>query len=453
MEETKAVHGAVDVEACALAAGLVGTGGAGFPTHVKLHAKADVVIANGAECEPMLENDRQYMLRHPDKIIRGLRLAMQVTGAQRGIIGVKAKHADIIAQFEKLLKNEPGIELHPLQNFYPAGDEHVLVYETTGRVVPAGGIPIDAKAVVNNVFTLGLLADAAQGKPYTTKYVTVAGEVNTPCVGEVPIGISIREVIDRLGGGARISDFSVILGGPMMGSVCRDLDSPVTKTTGGILVLPSDHRLFSLKNSDIRRDLNKAKSVCCQCNLCTDLCPRNALGHKLYPSRSMRILPYLTGQVQMESIAQAALCTNCGLCQAFACTMSLAPNHVNSFYKKLMAENGYRADVKGMGMNPVGEFRSIRKVPTPRLADRLGISDYIQKHLPFVEGCLTAKSLSLPLKMHIGAPCEPVVSPGERVSAGQLIAKAPEKGLGTNLHAPMDGIVKSVDGAIVIETV
>ncbi|MBO5783556.1 MAG: SLBB domain-containing protein, partial [Clostridia bacterium] len=241
----------MDIVACALNAGLVGTGGAGFPMHVKINAKADVVIANGAECEPLLETDRHFMLHHPEKVIAGVRYAMQASGAKRGIIGVKAKHQDIIALFTDLLKKERNIELCPLQNFYPAGDEHVLVYETTGRVVPAGGIPIEAGAIVNNVFTLGLLADAVEGRPFTKKYITVIGEVKTPCVGEVPLGISLREVIERLGGGITVADYGVIVGGPMMGKVCTNLDEPVTKTTGGIIVLPADHKLFDMKNSDI----------------------------------------------------------------------------------------------------------------------------------------------------------------------------------------------------------
>lgn len=447
---TKIENNTMDIVACALNAGIVGTGGAGFPMHVKINAKADVVIANGAECEPLLETDRHFMLRHPEKVIAGVRYAMQASGAKRGIIGIKAKHEDIIALFSELLKKEKNIELCPLQNFYPAGDEHVLVYETTGRVVPAGGIPIEAGAIVNNVFTLGLLADAVDGRPFTKKYITVIGEVKTPCVGEVPLGITLREVIERLGGGVTISNYGVIVGGPMMGKVCTNLDEPVTKTTGGIIVLPADHKLFAMKNADIRKDMNKAKSVCCQCNLCTDMCPRNALGHKLFPSRSMRVLPYLNGELQMATVAHAALCTDCGLCQAFACTMNLAPNHVNTYYKKMMAKNGYKPDTKSFGMNSVGEFRSIRKVPTPRLVDRLGISQY-SKHLPFVEGALASHTLTLPLKMHIGAPCEPIVSVGDMVAEGQLIAKVPDKALGTNLHAPISGVVRRLDDAIVIE--
>lgn len=442
----------LDIPACSLDAGIVGTGGAGFPMHVKIGAKAEIVIANGAECEPILETDRHFMLNHPDKVIKGVRLAMQATGATQGIIGIKSKHKDIIEIFEKLLKNGKNISLYPLQNFYPAGDEHVLVYETTGRVVPQGGIPIDVKVVVNNVFTLGLLADAAEKKPYTHKYITVTGEVNTPCVGEVPIGTSLGEVIDKLGHGAKISDYKMIIGGPMMGKVETDTSLPVTKTTGAIIVLPSDHKLIGMKTSDIRQDFNRAKSVCCQCNLCTDLCPRNLLGHKLYPAKSMRVLPFLMGNFQMESLAQAALCTDCGLCQMFACTMNLAPNRVNNYYKKIMSENNYRPDVKSQPMDAVGEFRSIRKVPTPRLIDRLGVYMY-NNHLPFVNEKLVPATLELPLKMHIGAPCEPIVKVGDLVLEGQLIAKKPEDKLGTNLHAPCEGVVRKVADSIVIETI
>lgn len=440
-----------DIPASALNAGLVGTGGAGFPTHVKISAKADYVVANGAECEPILETDRHLMLNHPEKVIEGMKLAMAATGAPVGIIGIKAKHKDILEVFEKLLAGQDAIRLHPLQNFYPAGDEQVLVYETTGRVVPQQGIPIDVKVVVNNVFTLALLADAKEGKPYTHKYITVTGEVNTPCVGEVPLGITYREVIEKLGHGAKISDFCVISGGPMMGKVVHDLDIPVTKTTGALIILPKDHKIVTMKSTDIKADFNKAKSVCCQCHLCTDMCPRHLLGHHLSPSNSMRVLPYLQGNFTMASIEQAALCSDCGLCQVFACNMNLAPNRVNNYYKSIMAKNGYRANLKGAELDPVGEYRSIRKAPTTRLIERLGISKY-NKHLPFVEGVLESSKLTLPLKMHIGVPSEPVIGVGDEVQAGQLIAKIPEGKLGTNLHAPCAGKVVAINDSIIIET-
>ncbi len=439
-----------NIPALALNAGLVGTGGAGLPTHVKISAKAEFVVANGAECEPILETDRHLMLNHPEKVIEGMRLAMEATGAPVGIIGIKAKHQDIIAKFEELLKGQSAIRVHQLQNFYPAGDEQVLVYETTGRVVPQQGIPIDVKVVVNNVFTLSLLADANENKPYTRKYITVTGEVNTPCVGEVPLGISIREVIDKLGHGAKISDFAVISGGPMMGKVVKDLDAPVTKTTGGLIVLPKNHKVIVMKSTDIKADFSKAKSVCCQCHLCTDMCPRHLLGHHLAPSNSMRVLPYIQGNFTMESIQQAALCSDCGLCQAFACNMNLSPNRVNTYYKSIMAQNGFRANLKGEALDPVGEFRSIRKAPTSRLIERLGIGQY-NKHLPFVPGLVETSKLTLPLKMHIGVPCEPVVSEGDEVSEGQLIAKVPDGKMGTNLHAPLNGKVVAINDSIVIE--
>ena len=439
-----------DIPSCAKAAGIVGTGGAGFPMHVKIQAKADSVIANGAECEPILETDRHFMLRHPEKVIAGLRLAVEATGAEKGYLAVKAKHADLTAIFTSLLKDEPRLELFLLDNFYPAGDEHVLVHEVTGRVVPQGGIPIDVGAVVNNVFTLALLADAVQDKPFTHKYVTVTGEVNRPCVCEAPIGVSIGELIETYGHGLKISDYKIVLGGPMMGKITDDLSTPVEKTTGGIIVVPPDHPLVLRKTSDLKHDFLKAKSVCCQCNLCTDMCPRNLLGHTLYPSRSMRVLPYLQGDFQMESIAQAALCTDCGLCQAFACNMNLSPNRINNYYKKIMAEQGYRPDVKGRKMNPVSEYGALRHVPTPRLIQRLGIAGY-DRHLPFDDTPIKTKKLVIPLKMHIGAPCEPLVHTGDLVLRGQKIACAPEGALGVDLHAPLEGMVRAVGRTIEIE--
>ncbi|TBR20999.1 MAG: hypothetical protein EPO63_09130, partial [Candidatus Nitrosotenuis sp.] len=143
-------------------AGVVGAGGAGFPTHVKLAARVDTVLANGAECEPLLYSDQFVMESHADEIVDGLRLVMRQTGATRGLLCVKEKYHDAVARFEKLIAGEKGMELFLLGNFYPSGDEQVLVYETTGRIVPEAGIPLNVGVVVQNVATLANIARAAK---------------------------------------------------------------------------------------------------------------------------------------------------------------------------------------------------------------------------------------------------------------------------------------------------
>ena len=159
-------------------AGIVGAGGGSFPMYVKLQATAEVVIANGAECEPLLHKDKQLMLRHAERVVRGLQLAGEAVGATRLILSVKAKYTDVVAAVEQATDGS-GVEVHTLDNFYPSGDEYVLVYEATGRLIPTGGLPRDAGCLVQNVETLANFADAVESNtPVTESWVTVTGAVN-----------------------------------------------------------------------------------------------------------------------------------------------------------------------------------------------------------------------------------------------------------------------------------
>lgn len=431
-------------------AGVVGAGGAGFPTHVKLSSKAEIVIANGAECEPLLESDRHLMLREPQKVIEGLKAAVESVEATKGVIAVKGKHWDIIDTLTPLVEKEKGLEIFLLENFYPAGDEHVLVNEVTGRVVPMGGIPLDTGVVVDNVYTLALVSEASEDKPFTHRYVTVTGEVQRPGVARLPIGMTIKEAIEKVGGGTTTPNYRVVIGGPMMGKIEDDLEKPVLKTTGGILVLPQDSKLTALKTSSLTLSIKRARSVCCQCNFCTQMCPRFLLGHRLKPHEIMRTIPLMDGNINAESIYSAALCSECGLCGYFSCIMGLSPNAVNGFLKGVLAKNKVKPDFKGMVPAGVDTLRQGRKVPANRLVRRLGLTKY-DRHLPFIEKEFRASRLVIPLKQHIGAASLPVVKPGDIVKAGNLLARIPDKGLGANIHCPLDGVIKEVSENIVID--
>ena len=170
------------------AAGVVGAGGAGFPTHVKLSATVDTVIANGAECEPLLHADQHLMARYPEVIVRGLRLAMQATGAERGIVALKAEYEEATAALQRALDGNDKVSLHLLGNFYPSGDEFVLVYDVLARVVPEGGIPLEVGVVVNNVGTLFNVARAAEDISVTHRYLTVTdiAEMGQYTFGNLP---------------------------------------------------------------------------------------------------------------------------------------------------------------------------------------------------------------------------------------------------------------------------
>ncbi len=159
-------------------AGVIGAGGAGFPTHVKIDAEAEILIANGAECEPLLSTDHYLMVEKAAEIVEGLKLVQQSTGAEKVYLALKEKYKDAIEELENILDEKDGIELYLLDNYYPAGDEVELVHNITDRVAPEGGIPLDISCVVINVNTLlnVYLADKEE-KPVTTRWITVAGEV------------------------------------------------------------------------------------------------------------------------------------------------------------------------------------------------------------------------------------------------------------------------------------
>ncbi len=236
------------------AAGVVGEGGAGFPAHVKYDAPADTVIANGCECEPLLYTDQHIMHRHAGAIVSALQAVMAAMGAGRGIVAIKRKYGEIAERF-KAATAGTGIELAQLDNFYPAGDEHVLVNELLGRTIPPLGLPKDIGAVVSNVGTLHAVSRAIEGHPVTHRVVTVTGEVARPSVLTVPVGTAAEECVSACGG-AVVPDPVYLFGGPMMG---RFVDEPeaarrtvITKTSGGLIVLPRGHYLHRMATLSVR---------------------------------------------------------------------------------------------------------------------------------------------------------------------------------------------------------
>ena len=239
-------------------AGVVGAGGGGFPTHVKLAAKADTVIANGAECEPLMHKDAALMESEAATVVRGMRLAMESVGATSGIVGLKAKNRHAVEAAQAACAGGP-VRVHLLGDYYPAGDEYDLVYETTGRLIPPGGIPLQVGAVVCNVETFINIAAAAEGRAVTHKTLTVAGAVRRPMTITVPLGTSLRECI-AAAGGATVPDPVFCVGGMMMGETVEDSDRPVTKTTGGLIVLPRTHRIMArkLKPAAVQNTIGKS---------------------------------------------------------------------------------------------------------------------------------------------------------------------------------------------------
>jgi len=426
-------------------AGVVGAGGAGFPTHLKISAAAQTIIVNGAECEPLLRVDRQLMARDADRVVRGLEAVMGATGAEAGIIALKAKYRDAYDALKQVIGSKP-IKLFRLGDFFPAGDEQVLVYEITGRVVPEGGIPLQVGCVVSNVETMVNVAAAIDGIPVTDTYITVTGEVDRPLTLRLPVGTPVSEALG-IAGVKDTRDLTIINGGPMMGHVLEDLSSPVTKRTKGLIALPSEHPLIRNKTLSIRDIIRRSKSTCIQCQMCSDMCPRNLLGHRLYPHLIMRGLNHMRAEDDMKT---ALLCCECGVCELYACPMLLSPKQVNAALKKEFVKQGLRYDSSGE-QKAVSTVRDYRKIPSQRLVARLGLSRY-DIPAPLTDQSHCPQSVCIPLRQHIGAPGVPVVETGQRVKKGQLIAGVPEGVMGANIHASVNGTVKKLGEYIEIES-
>ncbi|SDF56601.1 4Fe-4S dicluster domain-containing protein [Sporolituus thermophilus] len=437
------------IVAAVKAAGVVGAGGAGFPTHIKIDNAAEVVIANGAECEPLLRAHRHLMAGESEQIIHGLKAVMTTTGASQGYIALKAKYVTAIKNLETVLARlgEQNIQLFFLPDFYPAGDEHVLVHEVTGRIIPEGGIPLNVGAVVCNVETLFNIAQAVSGIPVTTKYVTVTGAVRKPVTIKVPVGTKASELI-AAAGGPTVNDYVIIDGGPMMGKIVSE-NAPVTKTTSGLIVLPRNNPLVTQKNLSWQVITNHAKAACCSCRACTDCCPRYLLGHSLEPHRIMQAVGNgFTGN--LTTITRVFLCSECGACETFGCTMGLSPRRVNAELKRLLIQSGVKNPHRAVPAG-VRAGREYRRIPAKRLVSRLGLTAY-DVEAPLSREKWEPAEVRLPLIQHIGAATVPVVKAGDAVKAGDLIAITPAGVVGANVHASITGTVYAIEDFITIRT-
>jgi Na+-translocating ferredoxin:NAD+ oxidoreductase RnfC subunit len=426
-------------------AGVIGAGGAGFPTHIKLNSQVDVVIANGAECEPLVHVDQELMIEHAPELVRGVQLAMRATGAKSGVVGIKQRYRKAIAAVGQALPADGSIVIQELGNFYPAGDEQVLVYDVTGKVVPEGGIPLNVGALVQNIETLLNVTRAMQGTPVTQTYITVQGEVGRPVTVRVPVGITFSEVID-LAGGLRISDPVILNGGAMTGSVARGLDEPVTKNTKMLLVVPRNHYVSNLRLQSKEHVQKHAIAACDQCFMCTDFCPRHALGHAIEPHKLILMLGAGL-PVTDPQLAGAFLCCECRTCN-YACPVHLKPGNfaINVKHDLMRAglKNPYHRETAA------DPYRDLRRVPILRLIARLELTRY-DLPAPLTETHARFPRVRLLLKQGIGAPAKPTVQVGDRVRDGDLVADVAPGMTGSRVHASISGIVREVSDAIVVE--
>ncbi len=435
-------------------AGIVGAGGAGFPTHIKLGCRVEYLLVNAVECEPLLHTDKYILKTYPTEVVKAMDAVGDLIGAENLFIAIKDVNTKEIESMQQALQRcGSRAKIFPMKNYYPAGDEQMVVYDVTGRVVPPGGLPLDVGAVVSNVATMLNIYDAMQDKPVTEKFLTVAGQVAKPAVLQVPVGISFRECIEACGG-ALPSRFKVVNGGPMMGQVSdgSELDRLyVTKTTSGILIIPEDSNFVSrLKDTPIQKILNRAKSACIQCSFCTDLCPRQLIGHQLRPHRVMRqmaILDFDAPIVPNEIMEEALACCDCGVCETYACPMGLSPRQVNKYVKGMLA--GKRPNRENSSCKP-HVMREHRKIAPKQIMSRMGLVGLYDNTVTAFHQLQTSV-VRIPVKQHIGVPAEPVVEVNAQVTKGQLIARGVEGKPSANIHASISGTVTEIGSVITIQ--
>lgn len=441
------------------AAGVVGAGGAGFPTHAKLAAQVDTVIANGLECDPLLQCDQRLMERHAAEVVRGVRLVMEATGAGRGILALKDAYQGACRALERAVdarqggqprSPQAGLSLCRMESRYPAGDEFVLVYQATGRLVPETGLPLHVGCVVQNVQTLFNIARASEGVPVTHRLLSVVGAVARPVTLWAPVGTPIRDVIGWADGirpprwsTRTADDYAVVVGGPMMGRLAQDLGEPVTKTTSGLLVLPCDNAVVRSLSRSRASWVRRGISTCDQCRDCTDLCPRYLLGHDLKPHEVMRAINYGLNRPAAQ-VTAAVLCCECRLCEAYACPLELSPMSYYVAIKKELRAQGWVNEVHKRSDLQPHPVRDCRLVPTHRLIARLGLTEWERQECPLDEADWCPERVSIPLQQHLGAPARPLVAPGDRVAPGDPIGAIPEGKLGAAVHASIRGRVVAV---------
>lgn len=287
-------------------AGIVGMGGAGFPTHVKLSPKEpekiDYVIANCAECEPYITADYRRMLEEPEKLIEGMRIVLSLFDNAKGIFGIEDNKPDCIKLLSDLVKEEPRMEVKALKTKYPQGSERQLIYATTKRAINSTMLPADAGCIVDNTDTLVAIYNAVKlGMPLMNRLVTITGDaVNDPQNFNVYIGTSYKELVEAAGG-FKTQPQKIISGGPMMGFAMFSLDIPTTKTTSALLCLTED-------------EVEKSASMetnCINCGRCVEACPS-----RLIPSRLADFA--LNHQDEQFEKWNGLECVECGSC-SFAC--------------------------------------------------------------------------------------------------------------------------------------
>lgn len=429
-------------------AGIVGAGGAGFPTHRKFSDKVKQIIVNAAECEPLMMVDHHLLEHHLSALVDTLNVLIDVMGADEAIIGIKGKNMHLLDK--KIVASLKGTKVHikEIPDIYPAGDEVVLTYETTGKIIPEGAIPVMVGVMVINVETVyNIHCALTKNEPVTQKYITIGGDVREDITIKAPIGMKISALLEAAGY-TNLEDKEIINGGPMMGKLVDIENDVVTKTTKGLLIFPSTHSIIQRKKMPMSMILKRASAACCNCTMCSDVCPRNLLGYDLRVHKTLRAASHSEVN-DAESFLQSALCCGCGVCTVIGCQQMLDPQRISMEVKGSLGKNGLKRQ-NNKAPEKVREERSSRLVSSSVLIDRLGIRKYVKDHVERRYMDFAPSEVYIELKQHVGAPAAATVKVGDKVKVGDVVAATPYDSLGTTMHASINGKIKAVTDRFVI---
>ena len=428
-------------------AGIVGAGGAGFPTHVKFSDKVKQIVVNAAECEPLMMVDHHILEHHLQALVDTLNILIDSMGADEAIIGIKGKNMHLLDT--KILASLEGtkVKVKEIPDIYPAGDEVVLTYETTGKIIPEGSIPVMVGVMVINVETVYNIHKALGGVPVTEKYITIGGDTKEDITVKAPVGMKISELLSVCGYGD-LDGKAVVNGGPMMGKLVDLENDTVTKTTKGLLIFPETHSIIQRKRMPMSMTLKRASAACCNCHMCSDVCPRNLLGYDINVHKTLRAASHSEVQ-DTEAFLQSALCCGCGVCTVIGCQQMLDPQKISMEVKGLLGRHGLKRK-NNKAPEKVRPERSSRLVSSSLLIDRLGIRKYVKPSVERRYIDFDPDTVYIELKQHVGAPAAALVKKGDKVSAGDVIAKTPDGSLGTTMHASINGTVSEVNDRFII---
>lgn len=420
--------------------GVAGAGGAGFPTYAKLDAKMDTIILNCAECEPLLKVHRQLLQKYVYEILNTLNIISESAAVSNIIIAVKSVYTKTVEAVTANIDSFENMQLKLLPEIYPSGDEVILIYETTKRVVPPGSIPIEVGVAVLNVETVFNIYNALNNKPVIYKYLTIAGEVNNSITVKAPIGISVEELIE-FAGGTTIEDPIFIMGGPMTGCIVKPYDT-INKTSNAILVMPKTHNIVNKRLSNTSTNMKRAMSTCCQCQMCTDLCPRNLLGHPIKPHLFMRAATS-GNTADINAFLMTMFCSGCGLCEMYSCSQGLSPRSLIAEYKDGLKKNGV-AIPKNMPFAEVNTMIENRRIPMERLTWHIGLGKY-DIPAPLKYEVVKTNIVRIQLNQNIGIPPIPIVNKNDIIYKNQLIAQAVKHKLSLPIHSPISGVILDIN--------